>query len=112
MQFIAKYFNNWNNPESQTQSLNDPLSVVMCKQKHQLVTILDNFDIKARFLSADELAACSTFPPGYFNHPELKLSQKNAIRLIGNAVPPMWATVLLKDNVPAIMHYKQERISA
>jgi DNA (cytosine-5)-methyltransferase 1 len=107
MQFIAKYFNNWNNPESQNESLDGPLSTILTTNKHQLITILDNFDIKARFLTAEELAGCSTFPRDYFSHPELKLSQKSAIELIGNAVPPKWAKVLIGPNVNAIKRYKQ-----
>lgn len=112
MQFIAKYFNSSDNPEGQTQSLNSPLSAVLGTNKHQLITLLDNFDIKARFLRADELAACSTFPRNYFSHPELKLSQKVSIQLIGNAVPPLWATKLLKQNVNSILDYKKLKLSA
>lgn len=107
IQFITKYFNNWDNPESQTQSLDDPLTTVLSKNKHQLITILDNFDIKARFLNKEELAACSTFPRDYFSHPELKLSQKSAIQLIGNAVPPKWAEVLIAPNIQTIQEYKR-----
>jgi DNA (cytosine-5)-methyltransferase 1 len=106
MQFIAKYFNNWNNPELSTESLNDPLSAVLGTNKHQLITILDDFDIKARFLNKEELAGCSTFPRDYFSHPELKLSEKSAIQLIGNAVPPKWAKVLIGPNVRSILEYK------
>lgn len=112
MQFIAKYFNAWNNPESQSESLDDPLSSILSVNKHQLITILDDFDIKARFLRADELAACSTFPRDYFSHPDLKLSQKDAIKLIGNAVPPEWAEKLLRPNIESIIRYKQERCAA
>jgi DNA (cytosine-5)-methyltransferase 1 len=107
LQFIAKYFNSNGSPESNTESLDDPISPILTKNKHQLITILENLDIKARFLRADELAACSTFPRDYFNHPELKLSQKSAIQLIGNAVPPMWAKVLIEPNIETIKNYKR-----
>lgn len=107
MQFIAKYFNAWDNPESTSESLSGPISTILGKNKHALITILDNFDIKARFLTAEELASCSTFPRDYFSHPELKLSQKAAIELIGNAVPPEWGYVLIKPNVKSIMEYKR-----
>lgn len=106
LQFIVQYFNSNGNPGRNTQTLDEPLSPVMTKSKHQLVTILDGFDIKVRFLDAEELAGCSSFPPGYFTHPDLKLSQKNAIVLIGNAVPPKWATNFVRHNVGAIMKYK------
>lgn len=107
MQFLALYFNAWDNPESQTQSLDSPLSTVLTTNKHQLITVLDKFDIKARFLRADELAACSTFPRDYFNHSELKLSQKSAVELIGNAIPPKWAKVIVGPNVASILDYKR-----
>ncbi len=106
MQFIAKYFNCNGNPEYSVQSMEDPLSTVLGNNKHQLITLLDDFDIKARFLRPDELAGCSTFEKDYFAHPELKLSHKNAVKLIGNAVPPKWATILVSPNVSAIKQYK------
>lgn len=112
IQFIVKYFNSNGNPEYNTQSLDEPLSPVMTELKHQLITILDDFDIKARFLRPDELAGCSTFPRDYFSHPELKLSQKSAVQLIGNAVPPYWTELFLSHNIKAMLAYKEERMSA
>ena len=111
-QFITKYFNNFGNPEFSVQSLDDPLSTVLTTNKHQLITLLDGFDIKARFLRPDELAGCSTFPKNYFNPPGLRLSHKDAVRLIGNAVPPYWAEVIMRPNVKSILDYKLERLSA
>jgi DNA (cytosine-5)-methyltransferase 1 len=112
IQFIAKYFNSDGKPESNIQSLDDPLSTILGVNKHQLITLLDNFDIKARFLDKEELAGCSTFKPGYFNHPELKLSNKNAVRLIGNAVPPEWGEKLVGPNLESMKQYKLQRLSA
>lgn len=112
LQFIAKYFNSNGHPEINTESLDTPLSPVLTTNKHQLVTILEGFDIKVRFLNKEELAACSTFPRDYFSHPELKLSGKAAIELIGNAVPPKWAEVLIKPNVQPILRYRAEKLSA
>jgi DNA (cytosine-5)-methyltransferase 1 len=106
VQFIAKYFNSNGNPEYSVESIDSPLSTILGSNKHQLVTILDEFDIKARFLRPDELAGCSTFNEGYFAHPELKLSHKNAVKLIGNAVPPEWAVVLVTPNVGSMKSYK------
>ncbi|MFD2874065.1 DNA cytosine methyltransferase [Mucilaginibacter ximonensis] len=105
-QFIAKYFNSSGNPEYNTQSLDEPISAILEINKHQLVTILDDFDIKVRFLRPDELAGCSTFPRDYFSHPELKLSHKAAVGLIGNAVPPYWTEKKLKHNIKAIKEFK------
>lgn len=106
MQFLTTYFNSNGNPGTNNQSLDKPISTIMSKLKHQLVTILDNFDIKVRFLKAEELAECSTFPRDYFSHPELKLSQKHAIQLIGNAVPPEWITFQMQQNIESILNYK------
>ncbi|MGV3705430.1 MAG: DNA cytosine methyltransferase [Arcticibacter sp.] len=106
VQFIAKYFNSNGHPENNVESLDDPLSTIMQEPKHQLITLLDSFDIKARFLRPDELASCSTFPRDYFSHPELKLSHKNAIKLIGNAVPPLWAEKLVNPNLDNIRVFK------
>lgn len=106
IQFIAKYFNSNGNPGANTESLDGPLSPILTEFKHQLITILDKFDIKARFLNKEELASCSTFPRDYFSHPALKLSQKSAIELIGNAVPPLWAKVLIEPNLATIQEYK------
>lgn len=112
MQFLVTYFNSSGKPGSNNQSLDDPLSTVMTVNKHQLVTLLDRFDIKVRFLNAEELAECSTFPRDYFSHKELKLSQKSAIELIGNAIPPQWAPVLIKPNVKSILDFKRKNITA
>ena len=105
-QFITKYLNSNGKPEYNTETLEEPISAIMTKTKHQLITLLDGFDIKARFLRADELAACTTFPRDYFNRPGLKVSGKNAIKMIGNAVPPDWAPVLMTPNIKAIREFK------
>jgi DNA (cytosine-5)-methyltransferase 1 len=107
LQFIAQYFNSNGNPGSNTSSIDAPLPPILTENKSQLVTILDEFDIKVRFLDPEELGGCSSFPVGYFTDPELKLSHKDAVRMIGNAVPPLWATIILKHNVAAIQEYKQ-----
>ena len=52
-------------------------------------------DIKARFLNKDELGPIMGFPKGYFAH----LSDKKAIKLIGNAVPTWLAAAVLRPNV-------------
>lgn len=112
MQFIAKYFNSAGRPDTQNQSIDEPIGTILGVNKHQLITLLDNFDIKARFLTESELASCMTFPSDYFNRPGLKLSQKDAIRLIGNAVPPEWGEILQKLNVQSILKYKREKTAA
>lgn len=106
MQFIAKYMNSNGTPERNIESIEDPISPIMTEYKHQLITLLDGFDIKARFLRPDELAACTTFPRDYFKREGLKVSGKNAVKMIGNAVPPDWAKIILGPNVEAIRQYK------
>jgi DNA (cytosine-5)-methyltransferase 1 len=112
MQFITTYFNSNGNPGSQNQSIDSPLNTVLTGQnKKALITTdtnLFDFDIKMRFLSVKELSLCSTFPGDYFTKEGLKLSTKDAIRLIGNAVPPMWVMILLKPAVAALQNVKQQ----
>ncbi|KKO90588.1 hypothetical protein AAW12_16055 [Sphingobacterium sp. Ag1] len=111
LQFIAQYFNSNGHPDRNVSSIDEPLPPVMTNFKSQLVTILDNFDIKVRFLDAEELAGCSSFAPGYFTDPDLKLSHKDAVRMIGNAVPPLWATRILKYNIKSIKLFKQSQLN-
>ncbi|MNL32463.1 hypothetical protein D3C87_1543140 [compost metagenome] len=112
LQFIVKYFNSNGNPGANNESLDGPLSPVLTEPHHQLITILDNFDIKARFLNREELAGCSTFPRDYFSHKDLKLSGKKAIEMIGNAVPPKWAKKLFAPTLLNVMKYKLSKKSA
>ena len=112
IQFISHYYNSGNNPESNNQSIEKPLHTIMSNNKAQLVTLLEDFDVKIRFLDQHELAAISTFPKNYFNQEGLKVSGKDAIRMIGNAVPPEWFFKILNHNIPALLDYKQNLISA
>lgn len=111
LQFLVMYFGSNGNPGRNVGSLDEPLTPITVEPKHQLITLLDEFDILARFLDPDELGDCSTFPKNYFTAPGLKLSKKDAVRLIGNAVPPKWAVKLVSPNIEAIKKYKQ-RMSA
>ena len=110
IQFITAYFNASGHPETQNQSLDQPLnSITTGQNKQALVTALLNgevdFDIKMRFLSADELSAIMTFPKGYFSKPGLRLSNKRKVKMIGNAVPPVFAKAILLPVVPVIEKY-------
>ncbi len=101
MQFISAYFNSDGNQGSQNQDLESPLgSILTGTNKKALITALKNgeidFDIKMRFLDPEELSKISTFPDGYFTNPRLKLSKKAATKLIGNAVPPEWARLIIQ----------------
>ena len=99
-QFITAYFNSSGNPGSQNQCLESPLNTILNgTNKKALITAITNgmidFDVKMRFLSEDELAAIMGFPAGYFKRPGLKLSKKQIIRMIGNAVHTTMAEVLI-----------------
>lgn len=101
LQFIANYFNSNGNPDTQHQSIEAPLNSVLTEpNKKALITAIQqgllDFDIKMRFLTPEELALISSFPKGYFTNPKLKLSKKAATRLIGNAVPPEWARLIIE----------------
>ena len=104
IQFITTYFNSSNNPGSQNQSLDAPLGTILTgTNKKALITMIENgdfdFDIKMRFLTPDELSKISTFPDKYFTHPQLKLNKKEQVKLIGNAVPPDWAKLIIEPVV-------------
>lgn len=98
-QFISTSFNSNGHPEVNNQSIDSPLGSPTCTEKFQLVTTdlacLD-FDIKMRFLTEDELASIMGFPEGYFKKPGLKLSKKDIIKMVGNAVPVGMAKALLQ----------------
>jgi DNA (cytosine-5)-methyltransferase 1 len=112
-QFIAHYFNSGGKPENNVQSIEKPIKSLTCNSQAQLVTLLYDFDIKVRFLSAEELAEISTFPRDFFNRPGFKVSHKNAIKMIGNAVPPEWFTkVILEPNIDTVLNYINRQESA
>jgi DNA (cytosine-5)-methyltransferase 1 len=100
IQFISTYINSDNNPESQNSDIDSPLgSILTGTNKKSLITMIEtgefDFDIKMRFLEPEELSDISTFPKGYFTNPLLKLNKKEITKLIGNAVPPEWARIII-----------------
>lgn len=111
-QFLCEYYSSNGNLNSTVKSLEKPISPILQQPKHQLVTYLEGFDIKVRFLSGDELAEISSFPRDFFSRKGLELSHKNAVMLIGNAVPPEWFFKILSINIPTILKYKQETLAA
>lgn len=64
-------------------------------------------DVKARFLHKDELGPIMGFPKGYFAH----LSNKKAIKLIGNAVPTWLARAMLLPNIEYLQTYLTQKAS-
>jgi DNA (cytosine-5)-methyltransferase 1 len=104
IQFITAYFNSSGNPGTQNQSLDSPLGTILTgSNKKALITAIENgefdFDIKMRFLEPEELSQITTFPERYFTNPQLRLSKKDQVKLIGNAVPPQWARMIIEPVV-------------
>lgn len=101
IQFISAHFNASGKPGSQNQDVETPLGTITTgTNKKSLITAIAageiDFDIKMRFLDPEELSRISTFPEGYFTDPLLKLTKKAATKLIGNAVPPEWARIIIE----------------
>lgn len=112
-QFITAYFSSGGNQGSQNQSIESPLGAITTgTNKQALVTALDtgqlDFDIKMRFLDPEELSRISTFPDQYFTAKPLKLTRKEQVKLIGNAVPPEWARIIIQPIISEL----QEILSA
>jgi DNA (cytosine-5)-methyltransferase 1 len=114
LQFIASYFNSSGRPETQVQSIEDPATAILSEaNKKALITLIQkgliDFDIKTRFLEPEELAQLTSFPKGYFTNPRLKLSKKNAVALIGNAVPPKWGQLIAEPVIAELRRALDER---
>ncbi len=102
-QFISSYYNSSGKPESNNKSLNDPLGSIMTKDHHALVSA-DLFDIKMRFLTPSELARITGFHEEYFR--PFKVSHKDQVKMIGNAVPVTLAAAVIE---PMIQAYKKSK---
>ena len=115
-QFITAYFNSSGHPETQNQSLDRPLNTILTEPNKKALVTADitgivDFDVKMRFLSDDELAAITGFPAGYFKRSGLKLSKKEIIKMIGNAVPVGMAKALLDPVVKLLLEYEPTKIA-
>lgn len=116
---ISPQYNSNGNPGANAIDMNDPLWAITTQEKFQFISAFFNaeknqesinkqslidalmngeidFDIKMRFLDPEELSRISTFPEKYFTHKDLKLSRKAQTKLIGNAVPPEWARIIIE----------------
>jgi DNA (cytosine-5)-methyltransferase 1 len=114
IQFITAYYSSSGKQESQNQSIDNPLnSITTGTNKQALITALESgefdFDIKMRFLEPEELGLISTFPERYFTDPLLKLNKKEQTKLIGNAVPPEWAKIMIEPVITALQEALQKR---
>ncbi len=111
IQFISNYFSASGNQHTQNHNIEDPLGTITTGQnKKALITALKqgnvyvDFDIRMRFLNPEELSLISTFPPGYFTNRQLGLSRKKQTKLIGNAVPPQWAKIIIQPVIESLDH--------
>ena len=111
IQFISNYFSASRNQHTQNHNIEDPLGTITTGQnKKALITALKqgnvyvDFDIRMRFLNPEELSLISTFPPGYFTNRQLGLSRKKQTKLIGNAVPPQWAKIIIQPVIESLDH--------
>jgi len=62
-----------------------------------------------RFLDLEELNLISTFPKGYFTDPLLRLTKKDQVKLIGNAVPPKWAEKLIRPVIAELQSILEKK---
>ena len=93
LQFIGETYNSNGKPERNVKSINRPLGAITSSPKHELVSLLKGFDIRKRFLDKEELASITGFPKNYFDG----VKSKDAIKMIGNAVPTIMAQVLTEQ---------------
>jgi DNA (cytosine-5)-methyltransferase 1 len=113
IQFISAYYSSSGKQGSQNQSIENPLNAITTgTNKSALVTAIENgefdFDIKMRFLEPEELSRISTFPEKYFTDPLLKLTKKAQTKLIGNAVPPLWAQMMIEPVIAELQEKLQK----
>lgn len=100
--WITKYYG-----QSNAQGLNEPLHTITTKDRFALTTLVTNgykvTDIGLRMLKPHELYAAQGFPKNYqFSHyPNgKKIRHDRQIRNVGNSVPPPFAEVLVRANLP------------
>ena len=104
--FLVKYYGSSGRPESQQQSLFEPLHTATAKARFGLVVIEGTeyqiVDIGMRMLAEGELFAAQGFPAGYvldapFRH--RRLNKTEAIELAGNSVCPPLSEALVRANL-------------
>jgi DNA (cytosine-5)-methyltransferase 1 len=103
--FLVKYYGSDGDPQSQQQTLFDPLHTVTTKARFGLVTVhgvaYQIADIGMRMLAPHELFGAQGFPPDYVLDPLLDgkpLTKTQQIELAGNSVCPPAAFALVAAN--------------
>jgi DNA (cytosine-5)-methyltransferase 1 len=114
IQFITAYYSSSGKQGSQNQSIDSPLGTITTgTNKQALISAIESgefdFDIRMRFLDPEELGLISTFPERYFTDPLLKLTKKEQTKLIGNAVPPEWAKLMIEPVLSALQVALEKR---
>lgn len=101
--FLLKYYGNAENG----QTLDQPLHTVTTKDRFGLITIhgvdYQIVDIGMRMLEPHELFAANGFPDTYIIDVDADgnaYSKKDQVARCGNAVPPPFAKVLVRANLP------------
>jgi site-specific DNA-cytosine methylase len=130
-QFIQDYCH-----QDRYDQIDKPMSTLLTWQTKQLITVektqtkqlvtaekslfissffprseIKDFDIKMRFLYDWELASIMGFPEGYFHKPGMKISTKEIIKMIGNAVPVGMAKALLEPMTLLLIENIQTRVA-
>lgn len=114
IQFISAYYSSSGKQRSQNQSIESPLGTITTgTNKQALISAIESgefdFDIRMRFLDPEELGQISTFPERYFTDPLLKLTKKEQTKLIGNAVPPEWAKIMIEPVISALQEALEKK---
>lgn len=100
--FLLKYYGT-----GEGQDINDPLGTVTTKDRFGLVTVAGEqyqiADIGMRMLEPHELYAAQGFPMDYkiaFDVDGKRYPKSEQVARCGNAVPPPFATALVRANLP------------
>ncbi|ATA23510.1 DNA methyltransferase [Brenneria goodwinii] len=109
--FLLKYYGN----EKEGLNINDPLHTVTSRDRFGLVTVEDVdyqiVDIGMRMLQPHELYAAQGFPSWYIidqDYRGVKYAKDKQVARCGNAVPPPFAEVLVRANLPEMCVKKQQ----
>lgn len=100
--WLTKYYG-----QSHAQSLNEPLHTIATKDRFALTPLVTNgyqvVDIGLRMLKPHELYAAQGFPKEYKHQCYAngkKISQNEQVKRVGNSVPPPFAEMLVRANLP------------
>lgn len=109
--FLLKYYGN----EKEGLNINAPLHTVTSRDRFGLVTVegvdYQIVDIGMRMLQPHELYAAQGFPSWYIidqDYRGVKYAKDKQVARCGNAVPPPFAEVLVRANLPEMCVKKQQ----